>query len=320
MRSLLLLAAAVTLSAADGDQQFASIGDLKLASGETIRECRIGYRTFGKLNDAKSNVIVWPTWFGGRTENLLPFVGADKLLDPARFYIVLVDALGNGVSSSPSNSPQQQPFPKFSTRDMAASQHTLLTRVLGIQHVHAVMGISMGGMQTFEWITAYPTFMDRAVPIIGSPKLATPDLLLWSAQLGVIEGARDPMAGMRTVQAMHQFALQTPEYRATQTPSTEWAKFKQTFEAGAGERVKPEDWASQLRAMMATDAGPAASVKAQVLVVVATQDHMVNPLPAIAFAEQIYAPIVRLEGNCGHLATGCEAAKFTAAVRRFLER
>ena len=76
MRTLLplLLAAILTLSAADGDQQLASIGDLKLASGETIRDCRVGYRTIGKLNDAKSNVIVWPTWFSGRTENLLPFV------------------------------------------------------------------------------------------------------------------------------------------------------------------------------------------------------------------------------------------------------
>ncbi len=323
MNRLLFFCALSMLQAAEGDQQFATLGDFTLASGEAIRDCKIGYRTLGKLNEAKSNAILWPTWFGGRTQDLLPFIAAGKVIDPARFFVVLVDALGNGVSSSPSNGPK--PFPRFTPRDMVNSQHALLTRHLGIQHLHAVIGISMGGMQTFEWITAYPGFMDRAVPIIGSPKLATPDLLLWGGQLGVIELAEssngaDRHAAMRVVMSMHQFALTTPEYRAAQTPSADWGKYKQSFEAGAGERVSAADWASQLRAMMATNAGPPESVKAKLLVVVATQDHMVNPAPAIEFAERIYAPILRLDGNCGHMATGCEAAKFTAAVRRFLER
>jgi homoserine O-acetyltransferase/O-succinyltransferase len=315
--SFFLLSIALPLWPADGDQRFADLGDFPLTSGEAIRNCRLGYRTLGKLNEARSNAIVWPTWFGGQSENLLPFIGADKAIDPGRFFVVLVDALGNGVSSSPSNG--QKPFPRFTPRDMVNSQHALLTRHLGIQHLHAVVGISMGGMQTFEWITAYPGFMDRAVPIIGSPRLAA----LWGAQLGVIELAEssgaDKRAAMRVVMSMHQYALQTPEFRAAATPAAEWGKYKQTFEAGAGERVSAEDWASQLRAMMATNAGPPESVKAKILVVVATQDHMVNPNPAIQFAERIYAPILRLEGNCGHLATSCEAAKFTGAVRRFLE-
>ena len=315
--------ALLIIRAADGDQQFVTLGDFTLGSGEAIRDCKIGYRTFGQLNETKSNAILWPTWFGGRTQDLLTFVGAGKVIDPSRFFVVLVDALGNGVSSSPSNG--SKPFPRFTPRDMVNSQHALLTGHLGIQHLHAVVGISMGGMQTFEWITAYPNFMDRAVPIIGSPKLATPDLLLWGGQLGVIELAEsspgaDQLAAMRVVMSMHQFALTTPEYRAAQTPSADWGKYKKTFEAGAGERVSAADWASQLRAMMATMAGPPESVKAKLLVVVATQDHMVNPAPAIEFAERIYAPILRLEGNCGHLATGCESAKFTAAVRRFLEQ
>ena len=52
---------------------------------------------------------------------------------------------------------------------MVRSQHRLLTEVLGITHLHAVLGISMGGMQTYEWVTTYPDFMQRAVPIVGSP-------------------------------------------------------------------------------------------------------------------------------------------------------
>ena len=47
--------------AQDGQQQFASLGDFKLESGEAIRDCRLGYRTFGQLNSDKSNAILFPT-------------------------------------------------------------------------------------------------------------------------------------------------------------------------------------------------------------------------------------------------------------------
>ncbi|MFN7926144.1 MAG: alpha/beta fold hydrolase [Bryobacteraceae bacterium] len=328
MRSLLLLFS-FALLAAEGDLQFAEIGDVKLSSGEVIRNCKLGYRTFGTLDASKSNVVLFPTWFGGQTENLKAYFGPGKLVDTGRFYGIAVDALGNGVSSSPSNG--QQPFPKFTTRDMVESQHALLSK-LGIEHVRAVIGISMGGMQTFEWIVAYPEFMDRAVPIIGSPRLASPDLLLWQAQLSTIElcdkGGCDPKEAMKAVLAMHNYALQTPSWRSRETSNADFPKFKNGYEAGSG-RMAPADWASQLRAMMATDVTArfggsfekaAAEVRAEVLVVVATQDHMVNPEPALEFASKMNAAVVKLEGDCGHMATGCESAKMTPLVRSFLER
>lgn len=322
--TLLILASAAFAQ----DQQFANLGDFKLRSGELIRDCKIGYRTYGTLNAAKSNAILFPTWFSGASENLAAYIGPDKLADSARFFVIAVDALGNGVSSSPSNGAK--PFPKFTIRDMVDSQHALLTRHLGIAHLRAVIGISMGGMQTFEWMVAYPEFMDRAVPIIGSPRLATADLLLWQAQLSAIETARDPAEGMRTVAAIHQFALHTPEWRSRETPNAKFREFKETSEKGlVSGRMKPEDWASQLRAMMAANVAAsfgdsldkaAAEVRAETLVVVAMQDHMVNPGPAIEFAGYMGAGIVRLEGNCGHMAVGCESERVVPAVRRFLEQ
>jgi homoserine O-acetyltransferase len=72
---------------------------------------------------------------------------------------------------------------------MVNSQHRLLTEVLGVDRLHAVVGVSMGGMQTFEWIVAYPEFVDHAVPVVGSPRLDGYDLLLWTTQLEVIENA-----------------------------------------------------------------------------------------------------------------------------------
>lgn len=102
----------LSLTVAAQEQQFAQLGDFKLENSEVIRECRIGYRTFGKLNSDRSNAIVLPTWAGGTTEQLKSSVGPGKLVDSERYFVIAIDALGNGVSSSPSNS-KLQPRMKF---------------------------------------------------------------------------------------------------------------------------------------------------------------------------------------------------------------
>src|SRR5258705_8498411 len=122
------------------EQQFASLGDFKLESGEVIRDCRIVYRTFGKLNSNRSNAILFPTWAGGTTEQLKGNFGPGRLVDTDKYFVIAVDALSNGVSSSPSNSKAQprMSFPKFTFRDLVKTQHELLTRVLHLTHLKAV--------------------------------------------------------------------------------------------------------------------------------------------------------------------------------------
>src|SRR5258707_15582187 len=92
--------------------QFARLGDFKLESGEVIPDCRIGYRTFGTLNSNQSNVVLFPTWALGTTEQLIGSIGSNKLVDSTKYYVIAVAALANSVSSSPSNS-QLQPRMKF---------------------------------------------------------------------------------------------------------------------------------------------------------------------------------------------------------------
>ena len=84
--------------------KFGDLGDFKLENGAVIRDCRIAYHTLGKLNDDKSNVVLWPTWFIGSSKQLIPLAGSDGYVDPLRYFVIFVDALGNGISSSPSNS------------------------------------------------------------------------------------------------------------------------------------------------------------------------------------------------------------------------
>jgi homoserine acetyltransferase len=107
---------------------------------------RRGYRTLGKLNAEKSNAILWPTWLGGRSEELLQFIGPGNVVDSGKYFVILVDSIGNGISTSPFNSSSQprMKFPKFTVRDMVESEHRLVTEVLRLGHLHAVMGLSMG--------------------------------------------------------------------------------------------------------------------------------------------------------------------------------
>lgn len=97
-------------------------------------------------------------------------IGEDKLLNPNKFYIIVTALFGNGQSSSPSNQPSPGPFPKVSFYDNVRAQHELVTKHMGITHLRAVVGWSMGGAQTYQWATQYPDFMDLVVPFCTSAK------------------------------------------------------------------------------------------------------------------------------------------------------
>lgn len=334
---LTILLFSLAAFAQDGQQQFASLGDLKLESGETIRDCRLGYRTFGQLNSDKSNAILFPTWFTGTTAQLVPLVGPGKIVDSSKYYVILVDALGDGVSTSPSNSSAQphMKFPKFGIRDMVNSQHQMLTGTMRINHLKAVMGISMGGMQTFQWIVSYPDFMDKAIPIVGSPRLAPFDLLLWQTENDAIMG--DPLwkngdysdqPALTLLSGIEGLAIETPDkfnQDTTREKLPEW--FAQTKKDVA--EFDANNHIRQSQAMMAHDVSAtfggsmdraAAAVNAKVLVVVSQTDHMVTPGPALEFAKLLHSEVLELQDNCGHLAPDCETGKVGAAIAGFLEK
>jgi homoserine O-acetyltransferase/O-succinyltransferase len=333
--SILVVILVTAVAACAQDQKFADMRDFKLESGEVLRECRIGYRTFGKLNADKSNVILFPTWAGGTTEQLAGGnIGPGKIADTDNYFVIAVDALSNGVSSSPSNSTLQprMKFPKITIRDMVNTQHELLTKVLGISHVKAVMGISMGGMQTFEWMVAYPDFMDKAIPIVGTPRQDTYDMLHWQAQIDAIKNDpawlngeyKDNPARVANAQ-FGMLLLTTPEnFNKTHTReqlAKELADAKNSPGQDCNNKIR------QTEAMMALDISKpfgdsmeqaARAVKAKVLVIVATYDHVVTPAPAREFAKLLKAPVVELTGDCGHQAPGCEEEKAKAATYGFL--
>jgi homoserine O-acetyltransferase len=318
------------------EQQVARIGDLRLENASVIRDCVIGYRTFGKLNADKSNVVVFPTAFGWRSVGLAARIGPGKLIDDEKYFVILVDSLGDGISSSPSNSKAQQglSFPKFSIRDMVDAEQRLVAGPLHLSHVRAVIGFSMGGMQAFQWAVSYPGFADKVVSIVGSPQLTSYDLLEWRTSQAALESDREwnegrytrqpPLHLLNMVQAL---VSQTPQFVATNTPRQKYQEFE-SQQVQAQDDLDANDTLRQIQALLTADvAAPfggslqraAAAVRARTLVIVNKQDHVVNPLPAIEFAKMLHASLIELDSDCGHSATVCEMKRISAAVAAFLE-
>jgi homoserine O-acetyltransferase len=165
--------------------QLYSEGDLGLESGEAIKDFAISYVTHGTLNAKKSNAILMVTAISGNHHRIDFMIGPGKALDPQKYFIICTDAIGNGFSTSPSNSKLQprMAFPKFTIRDMVQSQHRLLKEKFGIDHVVAVIGPSMGGMQVLQWGVSHPDYMDALVAMV--PLAKTP---AWT--VAVLEASR----------------------------------------------------------------------------------------------------------------------------------
>ncbi len=322
------------LAGAEGELRFAELGDLVLENGQTIKDCRIGYRTFGRLNSGRTNAVLFPTWLAGTSEELvsLGFIGPGKLADTDRYFVIAVDALGNGVSSSPSRSDKRSgpAFPDFSIRDLVKTQHILLTRDLQLAGIHAVVGISMGGMQAFEWMSSYPGFVHKVVPIEASPRLTTGDLLFFTAELRIIEGAKDHPGGedrsRKALTAIHAYGSRNPSYYHRNVPPEEFpALLADTEKAFA--QYDLDDWALQLKAMMGQNvslpppdgkAGKTRFGRSKLFVIVARDDLLVNPEPSLMFARATGGKTMELTGGCGHLSFLCEADRIREAVAAFL--
>jgi len=307
-------------------QQFADFGDFKLQSGAVIHGFRLGYRTLGKLNSTKSNALLWSTYLGGRSEDLLEYAGPGNIADTSKYFVILVDSIGNGLSTSPSNSTTQprMRFPEFSMRDMVESEYRLVTEVLHLTHLHAVMGFSMGGMQTFEWVTAYPDFMDIGIPMNGSPQSTSYDKLLWTAEIDALtldpnwkdgNGTGSMTQGFALYNEIASMNLTSPAKRVAETPTGDFDAFlAETRKSAIGDARAVCDAIRQREAIRSLDIPgeygitldqAARRTRAKLLVVLTQQDHIVNPGPARGFAKAIGAPILTLDSTCGHLSLDC---------------
>lgn len=315
-------------------QQFADLGDFKLESGEVIYDCKIGYRTFGKLNSDKSNVILYSTWFGGTSQMLGNLIGdgKDKLLDSSKYFIVCVDALGNGISTSPSNSTKQrnEKFPSFTMRDIVATQYKLLHEVLGFEKIYAAIGGSMGSMQVLQLAVMYPDFVEKIIAYVPTPWSSSYDMLLWTTREQLITSAHN--CGMsekeifKSINMLTQLVARTPDWYVENNPREKFPEILKSFDKDAPSYWNSYDYLYQLRAMISHDISKGFSskkdlknhIKAEIFLIISKQDHILHPSSSLEFAKIINCKTLILDDNCGHLSVNCNLDKVREEISSFL--
>ncbi len=329
---LLLLVALPVEATAQFDLEVAELGDCPLESGEVIRDCRVGYRTAGELNVDRSNAILFPSWYGGTSASLESFLGAGGYADSTEYFVIAVDAFGSGASSSPSNSTAQPgaAFPRYTIRDMVRAQRRVLQDVFGLDRLHALIGISMGGMQVFEWMTTYPDAAAKAVSIVGTPQMSSWDLMLWTHVIRVLERCRSEGCA----DASSRFGLvinlftRTPQYHERETPPGEFdAMLREIDEADPSFEVDDrlsQTWTMRLHDVSEPFGGSmveaARLVRAELLVVIATYDHLVAPDASRTFARLVDGEIYETASDCGHVSFNCRRSQISSVINDFLAR
>jgi len=161
-----------------------TLRDLELQCGVTLPEATLVYQTYGELTGDGSNVILYPTSYGAQHSDIDWLIGCDRILDPSRYFIVIPNQFGNGLSTSPSNDDRcglaEEGF-WFTHYDNIRAQEQLLRQVFGVERLALVYGWSMGAQQAYYWGTHYADRVDRIAAICGTAKTTDHNtIFLWS--------------------------------------------------------------------------------------------------------------------------------------------
>jgi homoserine O-acetyltransferase len=163
-----------------GPYDIFELGDFPLDEGQVLPGATLAYETHGTLNDARDNAILFPVMFSGASKHMEHLIGPGMALDPDKYFIVVPNQLGNGLSSSPHNTPAPfdgPRFPALSIGDDVRAQKKLLEEHFGIRRLELVLGWSMGAQQVYEWIVSHPDWVKRAAPIAGTARTTPHDAL-----------------------------------------------------------------------------------------------------------------------------------------------
>ena len=281
-----------------------SLKDFRFASGETLPELRVHYRTFGTLEcdthgTARNAVLV----LHGTTGSGAQFVRQEfagelfepgQPLDATRFFIVLPDGIGHGQSSKPSDGLHAR-FPRYGYRDMVEAQYRLLTEGLGVDHLRLVIGTSMGGMHTWLWGELHPGFMDALMPLACLPTQISGRNRVWRRV--IIDAIRsDPEwkggeystqpPSLRTAAEALFFMGSNPVVRQREMPTLE--RSDEVLDAFVAREVKTLDANDVLYALEASrdyDPGPGLGKIEAPLLAVNSADDLINP-PELGILER----------------------------------
>jgi len=278
--------------------------NFRFASGETLPELRLHYRTLGKVQrDAKGvarNAVLIMHGTGGTGAQFLrpEFAGelfrAGGELDPERFFVILPDGIGHGQSSKPSDGLHAR-FPHYGYEDMIAAQYRLITEGLGVQHLRLVMGTSMGGMHSWLWGQRYPDAMDALLPLASLPSQISGRNRVWR-RIAIDAIRLDPQwrggdykeqpLGLRTAEQMLFLMGSNPVLRQQQMPDL--AKSDTVLDAAVADSLRgadANDVVYQLEASHDYDPAPGLEKIRAPLLAINFADDLINP-PELGILER----------------------------------
>jgi homoserine O-acetyltransferase/O-succinyltransferase len=281
-----------------------TIRDFKFASGETLPELRLHYRTLGKSEkDAQGKttnaVLIMHGTTGSGAQFIRPefageLFGKDQPLDATKFFLILPDAIGHGTSSKPSDEMHAK-FPRYGYIDIVEAQYRLLTEGLGVNHARLVMGTSMGGMHTWLWGELHFDFMDALMPLASLPTQISGRNRAWRRI--IIDTIRSDPAwssgdyktqppSLRTAAEMLWFMSSNPVLRQKEAPTL--AKTDEVLDKFVDEHVKTDDANDVLYAVEASrdyDPGPKLQTISAPLLAINSADDLINP-PELGILER----------------------------------
>ncbi|HET6605354.1 MAG TPA: alpha/beta fold hydrolase, partial [Rhodopila sp.] len=162
-------------------------GDITLQSGTRLTDARLSWKAHGTLSPTRDNVIVYPTSYGAQHPDLEWLIGPEKVLDPTRWFIVIPDMFGNGLSSSPAD---RDDYPTLVTiHDNVQTQRSALRALFGIERVACVYGWSMGGLQAYHWAALFPDAVERIVVNCGVARTAVHNQVFLRSLMATLEAA-----------------------------------------------------------------------------------------------------------------------------------
>jgi homoserine O-acetyltransferase len=306
----------------DAPHRLWQAGDFPLESGGVVRDLELSWVEHGVDDPTGARTIVGLTAIGATHHRLDFLIGPERALDTSRWRVIVIDALGNGLTTAPSTSRTQPgpDFPSFTIRDMVATQHLLLTRHLGLSQVHAVIGASMGGMQAVQWGVSHPGFMRRIVAMTPMARTHPWSRIMNEAARRALTndpafaGGRygaQPERGWRDwAVIMRGLTARTPQAVAAEQDFELWFARIQDTMVPTG--IDANDWLAQSRAYDAHDVGTTpgfggdtraalAAVRAATLVLVPPLD-LYNPVEAAREVAQFIprARLVEIPSSFGH--------------------
>jgi len=281
------------------------------ASGETMPEVKLHYRTLGTAQQGSDGRVMNAVWIGhgtgGTGTQFLSrnfageLFGPGQPLDATRYFIILPDHIGHGASSKPSSGLRAK-FPDYGYRDMVDLQYRLITEGLGVNHMRLVMGTSMGGMHTWMWGQMHPTFMDALMPLASLPTQISSRNRVWRRVL--IDAIRNDPAwnngnyttqppGLRVAAQMLWLMSSNPVRRQNEAPTLADAdRVMDNYVANYVKTADANDVLYYFEASRDYDPAPGLGKITAPLVAINFADDIINP-PELGILEKEIARVKR---------------------------